>query len=83
MGRAIPLEVIRPGIFVLPVRAEGAHITGRIVHQPVANHLVLSLESFPTFSTGAAFNWAIMRPYGRVNVGMRTERRQLEQTTSN
>jgi len=73
MNPDMPLEVIRPGVFVLSVRAEGAHITGRIVHQPVTNHLVLSLESFATFSTGTAFNWAIMRPYGRVDVGMRIQ----------
>lgn len=40
--------------------AEGAYITWGTVHEAMSDHLVLPLETFSTFGTGATFHWTIV-----------------------
>jgi hypothetical protein len=38
------LQIIRPGVLVLLVRTERAHVARRVVDKPVPDHLILTLE---------------------------------------
>ena len=53
---------------MLAFRAKRADIAWTVVHQAVANHLVLALESFATFGARAACNWAVVRSTLAVHV---------------
>jgi hypothetical protein len=56
---------------MLPVWTEGAYVSRGRVDETMTNHFVLALESLSSLSTGASLHRAIMRPDGRVDVGMR------------
>lgn len=62
--RHIPLQIVRSWILMLPVRTERANITWTIMNKSMPDHLVLSLESFATFTSCAAFHrtivWSIL-----------------------
>lgn len=45
---------------MLPLRAEGTDVAGAVVHEPVADHLVLALEAFAAFGAGAACYGAVV-----------------------
>lgn len=56
---------------MLLVNAERTHVSWRIVHKPMTNHLILPLESFASYSARTTRNgtkmWAILG----VNIGVR------------
>ena len=56
---------------MLSFRAKGADVTRRLVDEPMANHFVFTLKTLTTFGSTAVFDWTIMWPVLRVNVGMR------------
>ena len=66
----IPLQVVRPRVFVLAVRAERTDIAGAVMYKPVPDHLVLPLETLPSLSACTAWNRAIVRSCGRMDVRM-------------
>lgn len=72
--RDIPLEVIRPGVLVLPVWAKGANIAGGIVDKSMTDHLVFPLEAFASLASWTSRDGAVVRPRGRVNVCMGIEK---------
>ena len=74
MHADVPLQVIRPGIFVLPVRAKRADVAGRFMNKAVSNHFVLALEPLASRTTGTAANWTVMRPHMRMHIRVRTGR---------
>lgn len=55
---------------MLPVWTEWTHVAGRLMHKAVSNHLVLTLEAFPTLASWAAFDWTEVWPCLRMDVGM-------------
>ena len=67
----IPLQIVRPWISMLAFRAERADIARTVVHQAVANHLVLAFESFAAFGARAACNWTVVRSALAVHVLVR------------
>jgi hypothetical protein len=66
----VPLQIIRSGVFVLPIWTERTHIAGGLVHEAVSDHLVFTLEAFAAFASWAAFHWAEVWPCLRVDVGV-------------
>lgn len=46
---------------MLALRAERADIARTVVHQAMADHLVLAFESFAALGARAACNWAVVR----------------------
>jgi hypothetical protein len=61
-GEIIPLQIVRPGVFVLLISAKRAHVSWRIVHQSVPDHFVFSFEAFAAYATRAIRDRAVMRP---------------------
>jgi hypothetical protein len=53
-------------------RAERTDIAWTVVHQAVANHLVLAFESFAAFGARAACDWAVMWSTLAVHIFVRT-----------
>lgn len=45
---------------MLPLRAERADVARAVVHEPVADHLVLALEAFAAFGAGTACYGAVV-----------------------
>ena len=45
---------------MLTFRAERADIAWAVMHQAMADHLVLALEAFAAFGARAARNWAVV-----------------------
>ena len=58
-------------------RAKRADIAWAIVHQAVANHLVLAFESLAAFGARAACNWAVVRSTLAVHVLVRASEHLL------
>ena len=73
MSDNIPLQIVRSWISVLTLGTKGTNVAGRLMHETVADHLILALEALPTFGTGARLDRAIMWATLRVNVGVRAE----------
>ena len=73
----IPLKIIRPRVFVLAIRAERTNVAWRIMHEPVSDHLIFSLESLTFLSSRTAHYGAEMWPVFRMYVCMRTKATNL------
>ena len=73
----IPLKIVRPWVSVLAFWAEWADIAWAVVHQAMADHLVLAFESFAAFGARAACNWAVMRSTLAVHVFVGTSEHLL------
>lgn len=54
-GLALPLQIVRPRISVLPLRAEWAYVARTAVYESMPDHFVLALESSATFGTRTPF----------------------------
>ena len=54
------LKVVWARILVLSVRAEWTHIARTVVYKAVPYHLILSLETLPTFAARAVRNRTVM-----------------------
>ena len=60
-ARDVPLEIVRPGILMVPVRTEWTNIAWRLMYETVSNHLILPFETPPTLGPRTALHGAIMR----------------------
>ena len=58
-------------------RAERANIAWTVVHQAVADHLVLAFESFAAFGARAACDWAVVWSTLAVHVFVRASDHSL------
>lgn len=56
----IPLKIVRPWVSVLAFWAEWADIARAVVHQAMADHLVLAFESFAALGARATCDWAVV-----------------------
>lgn len=68
-----PLQIVRPGILVLALGAEGTHVARTVVHEAVADHFILALEAFAALGALAALDGAVVRAHGAVDVAVRTD----------
>lgn len=59
---------------MLPIGTEWTNISGRVMYQPMPNHLVFAFESPSSFASRAALYRAIMGAGGRVDIGVRVEK---------
>lgn len=66
-----PLKIIWSGVFMLLIGTERTDVAWGIMHQAMAHHLILALESFPTYATLTAFYGTEMRSILRMHVCMR------------
>lgn len=69
----MPLEVVGPRIFMLPIWAKRTYVTRRFMDQTMPDHLILALETFAAFGPRAALDWTVMRPRRRVDIRVRVE----------
>lgn len=53
-GKDSPLQLVRPWVLTLPVRAERTKVPRRMVNQAMPDQLALPVESFSSFSAGTA-----------------------------
>ena len=68
----VALQVVGPRVLVLAVAgAERAHVARRVVHQAMADHLVLALEAAAAHAPRAVRHGTVVRPRLRVHVGVR------------
>lgn len=58
---------------MLLIRAEGTHITRRIVDQTMSNHFVLTLKPLPADASGATGDRTVVGALLRVHIGMRAD----------
>ena len=62
------LQVIWPGIFVLLVETERAHVAWRCMNETMPNHLILPPETLATWSPSTTFFKVKVRSCVRVNI---------------
>lgn len=67
----VALQVVGAGVLAVALRAKGADVARRVVHEAVADHFVLALEALAALGAGAALDGAVVRPALRVDVGVR------------
>jgi hypothetical protein len=67
----IPLQVVRPWVFMFSIRTKGTNVTRRLVDEAMTYHLVLPFEPLSALSPRAAVDRAVVRSALRVNVCVR------------
>lgn len=71
MNSYVSLQIVWTWISVLTLWAEWANVTWTVVHQAMADHLVLALEALAAFRTRAACDGAVVWSALAVDVLMR------------
>lgn len=69
----LPLKVIGSRILVFSVGTERAHVPRRVMDKTMSNHLILPLETLPTFTARTTFHATIMWSVRGMHICMRIE----------
>lgn len=67
----LPLEIIRPRVFILLVRTKRTCIARRVVNKSMPDHLILALKTLAPNAPRAPFNRAEVGAFLRVRIDMR------------
>jgi len=67
------LEVVRPGIPVVSIRAKRTDVARGFMDKAMPDHLVFALKTFATLAAGTSFDRAIVRSGRRVYICVRVE----------